>query len=156
MSKNLTLVSNNISQLPNNIEAEQAVIGSVLTSNEIFDDLSSIISENNFFDPLQQKIYAAIYNLIYKGMLANPITLKSYFENEKDDLNIPEYLIKITKFATSSRQCIEYSKIIYDMYVRRELIKISENIIDNAKISDLNISGQTIIENSEKVLYDLA
>ena len=156
MSKNLTLVSNNISQLPNNIEAEQAVIGSVLTSNEIFDDLSSIISENNFFDPLHQKIYAAINNLIYKGMLANPITLKSYFENEKDDLNAPEYLIKITKFATSSRQCIEYSKIIYDMYVRRELIKISENIIDNAKISDLNISGQTIIENSEKVLYDLA
>jgi len=156
VSKNLTLVSNNISQLPNNIEAEQAVIGSVLTSNEIFDDLSSIISENNFFDPLHQKIYAAINNLIYKGMLANPITLKSYFENEKDDLNIPEYLIKITKFATSSRQCIEYSKIIYDMYVRRELIKISENIIDNAKISDLNISGQTIIENSEKVLYDLA
>ena len=156
MSKNLTLISNNISQLPNNIEAEQAVIGSVLTSNEIFDDLSSIISENNFFDPLHQKIYAAINNLIYKGMLANPITLKSYFENEKDDLNAPEYLIKITKFATSSRQCIEYSKIIYDMYVRRELIKISENIIDNAKISDLNISGQTIIENSEKVLYDLA
>ena len=74
-------------------------------------------------------------------MLANPITLKSYFENEKDELNVPEYLIKITKFATSSRQSIEYSKIIYDMYVRRELIKISENIIDNAKISDLNISG---------------
>ena len=89
-------------------------------------------------------------------MLANPITLKSYFENEKDDLNVPEYLIKITKFATSSRQSIEYSKIIYDMYVRRELIKISENIIDNAKISDLNVSGQSIIENSEKVLYDLA
>ena len=79
-------------------------------------------------------------------MLANPTTLKSYFENEKDDLNVLEYLIKITKFATSSRQSIEYSKIIYDMYVRRELIKISENIIDNAKMSDLNISGQSIIE----------
>ena len=156
MSKNLTLVSSDINQLPNNIEAEQAVIGSVLTSNEIFDDISSIISENNFYDPLHQKIYSAINNLIYKGMLANPITLKSYFENEKDDLNIPEYLIKITKFATSSRQSIEYSKIIYDMYVRRELIKISENIIDNAKMSDLNISGQSIIENSEKILYDLA
>ena len=156
MSKNLTLVSSDINQLPNNIEAEQAVIGSVLISNEIFDDISSIISENNFYDPLHQKIYSAINNLIYKGMLANPITLKSYFENEKDDLNVPEYLIKITKFATSSRQSIEYSKIIYDMYVRRELIKISENIIDNAKMSDLNISGQSIIEDSEKILYDLA
>ena len=156
MSKNLTLVSSDINQLPNNIDAEQAVIGSVLISNEIFDDISSIISENNFYDPLHQKIYSAINNLIYKGMLANPITLKSYFENEKDDLNVPEYLIKITKFATSSRQSIEYSKIIYDMYVRRELIKISENIIDNAKMSDLNISGQSIIEDSEKILYDLA
>ena len=156
MSKNLTLVSSDINQLPNNIEAEQAVIGSVLISNEIFDDISSIISEDNFYDPLHQKIYSAINNLIYKGMLANPITLKSYFENEKDDLNVPEYLIKITKFATSSRQSIEYSKIIYDMYVRRELIKISENIIDNAKMSDLNISGQSIIEDSEKILYDLA
>ena len=156
MNKNLSLVSNEIDKLPSNIEAEQAVIGSVLTSNEIFDDISSIISEQNFYDPLHQKIYSAINNLIYKGMLANPITLKSYFENEKDDLNVPEYLIKITKFATSSRQSIEYSKIIYDMYVRRQLIKISENIIDNAKITDLNISGQTIIEDSEKVLYDLA
>ena len=156
MSKNLTLVSNEINQLPNNIEAEQAVIGSVLISNEIFDDISSIISEINFYDPMHQRIYSAINNLIYKGMLANPITLKSYFENEKDDLNVPEYLIKITKFATSSRQSIEYSKIIYDMYVRRELIKISENIIDSAKISDLNISGQSIIENSEKILYELA
>ena len=42
------------------------------------------------------------------------------------------------------------------MYVRRQLIKISENIIDNAKVNDLNVSGQTIIEDSEKILYDLA
>ncbi len=156
MSKNLSLVSNDLNQLPNNIEAEQAVIGSVLTSNEIFDDISSIISETNFYDPLHQKIYSAINKLIYKGMLANPITLKTYFENEKDDLNVPEYLIKITKFATSSRQSIEYSKIIYDMYVRRELIKISENIIDNAKVIDLDTSGKSIIESSEKNLYELA
>jgi len=154
--KNLSLVSSENKELPNNIEAEQAVIGSVLTMNEIFDDISSIISEINFYDPLHQKIYSAIDNLIYKGMLANPITLKNYFENEKDELNVPEYLIKITKFATSSRQSIEYSKIIYDMYVRRQLIKISENIIDNAKVNDLNVSGQTIIEDSEKILYDLA
>ena len=75
--------------------------------------------------------------LIYKGMLANPITLKNYFEDEKDDLNIPEYLVKITKFSTSARQAIEYSKIIYDMFVRRELIKISEQTIDTAKLNDL-------------------
>ena len=51
-------------------------------------------------------------------MLANPITLKNYFENEKDDLNIPDYLIKITKFSSSSRQAIEYSKLIYDFLLK--------------------------------------
>ena len=89
-------------------------------------------------------------------MLANPITLKNYFENEKDELNVPDYLVKITKFSTSSRQAIEYSKLIYDLFVKRELIKISENIIDTAKLNDLDHDGQTIIENFEKSLFDLA
>ena len=81
MNKNLSIVPNNINQLPNNIEAEQAIIGSVLTNNEIFDDISSIISEKTFYDPLHQKIYSAINNLIYKGMLANPITLKRLYQS---------------------------------------------------------------------------
>ena len=44
---------------------------------------------------MHQKIFDAVDTLIYKGMLANPITLKNYFEDEKDDLNVPEYLVKI-------------------------------------------------------------
>ena len=152
----LSIIKDNFKELPNNIEAEQAILGTILVSNEIFDEINTIISNINFYDPMHQKIFAAIESLIYKGMLANPITLKNYFENEKDDLNIPEYLVKITKFSTSSRQAIEYSKIIYDMYVRRELIKISENTIDTARQKDLNVSGQNIIENSERLLFDLA
>ncbi len=156
MENNLSIIKDKFKELPNNIEAEQSVIGSILVTNEIFDEISTIISSTNFYDPMHQKIYNAIENLIYKGMLANPITLKNYFEDEKDDLNVPEYLVKITKFSTSSRQAIEYSKIIYDMFVRRELIKISEQTIDNAKVNDLDSSGQNIIENSERLLFDLA
>ncbi len=156
MENNLSVVKENFKELPNNIEAEQSVIGSILVTNEIFDEINTIISNVNFFDPMHQKIFNAIESMIYKGMLANPITLKNFFENEKDELNIPEYLIKITKFSTSVRQAIEYSKIIYDMFVRRELIKISEGIIYNAKENDLETNGKTIIENSEKLLYDLA
>ena len=156
MENNLAIVKDKFKELPNNIEAEQAVIGSILVTNEIFDEISTIISSINFYDPMHQKIFSAIENLIYKGMLANPITLKNYFENEKDDLNVPEYLVKITKFSTSTRQATEYSKIIYDMFVRRELIKISEQTIDTAKLNDLNINGQNIIENSERLLFDLA
>ena len=156
MENNLSLVKNQFKELPNNIEAEQAVIGSILVSNDIFDEISTIISSINFYDPMHKKIFEAIESLIYKGMLANPITLKNYFEDEKDDLNVPEYLVKITKFSTSVRQAVEYSKIIYDMFVRRELIKISEQTIDSAKLNDLDTNGQTIIENSERLLFDLA
>ncbi len=156
MENNLSLVKNQFKELPNNIEAEQAVIGSILVSNDIFDEISTIISSINFYDPMHQKIFEAIESLIYKGMLANPITLKNYFEDEKDDLDVPEYLVKITKFSTSVRQAVEYSKIIYDMFVRRELIKISEQTIDSAKLNDLDTNGQTIIENSERLLFDLA
>ena len=156
MENKLSIVKDTFKELPNNIEAEQAVIGSILVTNEIFDEINTIISSINFYDPMHQKIFSAIESLIYKGMLANPITLKNYFENEKDDLNVPEYLVKVTKFSTSSRQATEYSRIIYDMFVRRELIKISEQTIDTAKLNDLDISGQNIIENSERLLFDLA
>ena len=156
MENNLSIVKDKFKELPNNIEAEQAVIGSILVSNDIFDEVNTIVSSINFYDPMHQKIFEAIESLIYKGMLANPITLKNYFEDEKDDINIPEYLVKVTKFSTSVRQAVEYSKIIYDMFVRRELIKISEETIDSAKLNDLDTSGQTIIENSERQLFDLA
>ena len=156
MENNLSVISNTFKELPNNIEAEQSVLGSILLSNEIFDDVNTIVSSSNFYDPMHQKIFAAIEKLIFKGMLANPITLKNYFEKEKDEINVPDYLVKVTKFSTSLRQAIEYSKIIYDMFVRRELIKISESTIESAKLNDLSINGQNIIENSEKFLFDLA
>ena len=156
MSQSLNIIKSKLEEHPNNIEAEQSVIGSILLSNEIFDEINMIIVSKNFYDPMHQKIFGAIEKLIYSGMLANPITLKNHFENEKDELNVPEYLVKVTKFSTSSRQAIEYSKLIYDLFVKRELIKISENIIDTAKLNDLDNDGQKIIENFEKTLFDLA
>ena len=84
MENTLSLVKDKFKELPNNIEAEQSVIGSILVTNEIFDEISIIITSSNFYDPMHQKIFSAIENLVYNGMLANPITLKNYFEDEKD------------------------------------------------------------------------
>ena len=156
MTETLNIIKNISKELPNNIQAEQSIIGSILISNELFDEINMIITSKNFYDPMHQKIYGAIEKLIYSGMLANPITLKNYFDNEKDSLNIPDYLVKITRFSSAARQTIEYSKLVYDLYVKRELIKLSENIIDTAKLNDLDQDAQTIIENSEKSLFDLA
>ncbi len=83
MSQSLNILKNKAEELPNNTEAEQSVIGSILISNEIFDEINMIVNSKNFYDPMHQKIFGAIEKLIYSGMLANPITLKNYLKKKK-------------------------------------------------------------------------
>jgi replicative DNA helicase len=153
------IIENSQKQMPSNIEAEQAVIGSILVSNDIYDEISLLIDSKKFFDPIHAKIYETIESLIAKGLLANPITLKNHFENNEGlkELGGQEYLIKITKFSTSVKQTIDYANIVQEMHVRRELIKISESVLDQASHNDeVHGSGETIIQNAEKLLFDLA
>jgi len=155
----LKIVKNDLKEMPCNIEAEQAVIGSILVSNDIYDEVSPLVDAQKFFDPIHVKIYETIEKLINKGLLANPITLKNYFENNEGlkELGGQEYLIKITKFSTSSKQTIDYANIIQEMHVRRELIKISESVLDQASNNtEVTSSGEEIIQNAEKSLFDLA
>jgi len=153
------VIDNSQKQMPCNIEAEQAVIGSILVSNDIYDEISPLLDPQKFFDPIHAKLYETIEKLIAKGLLANPITLKNHFENNEGlkELGGQEYLIKITKFSTSTKQAIDYANIVQEMHVRRELIKISESVLYQAgtKTED-NISGEEIIQNTEKSLFDLA
>jgi len=153
------IVENSQKQMPCNIEAEQAVIGSILVSNDIYDEISPIIDAQKFFDPVHAKIFETIENLISKGLLANPITLKNHFENNDGlkELGGQEYLIKITKFSTSLKQATDYANIVQEMHVRRELIKISESVLDKASsATDITTSGEEMIQNAEKSLFDLA
>jgi replicative DNA helicase len=153
------IVENSQKQLPNNIEAEQAVIASILVSNDIYDEISPILNPQKFFDPIHVKLYETIEKLISKGLLANPITLKNHFENNEGlkELGGQEYLIKITKFSTSVKQAIDYANIVQEMHVRRELIKISQSVLDEASTNaDVSTSGVEIIQNAEKSLFDLA
>jgi len=153
------IVENSQKKLPCNIEAEQAVIGSMLVSNDIFDEISPILDSQKFFDPIHAKLYETIEKLITKGLLANPITLKNHFENNEGlkELGGQEYIIKITKFSTSAKQAVDYAKIVQEMHLRRELIKISQSVLDEASINnDMGSSGEAIIQNAEKSLFDLA
>jgi len=159
MSQPLKIVQNSQRQMPCNIEAEQALIGSVLVSNEIYDEISTIVDSKKFFDPIHARIFETIEKLISKGLLANPITLKNYFENNEGlkELGGQEYLIKITKFSTSVKQSIDYANIVHEMHVRRELIKISDTVLNEASNNkDVTSSGEEMIQNAEKSLFDLA
>jgi replicative DNA helicase len=158
-STSLKVIDNSKNQLPCNIEAEQALIGSVLISNEIYDEISLIIDAKKFHDPIHKKIFETIESLISKGLLANPITLKNYFENNEGlkELGGQEYLIKITKFSTSIKQAMDYANIIHEMHLRRELIKISESVLHEASESkEISTTGEEMIQRTEKSLFDLA
>ena len=144
---------------PANLEAEQALLGSILVNNDIIDEVSNIINASIFYDPAHIKIYEVIQSLNSKGMIANPITLKNYFEKDNmlNDVGGTEYLVKLTRFSGSSKQAIDYAKIIHEMYLRRELVLISDKLSSdtlNANLKEIN--AENIIETTEKSLYQLA
>jgi len=145
-------------KLPSNIEAEQALIGSILVNNDIIDEISNIVNHENFYDPLHSKIYNLIENLHNKGMIANPITLKNSFENDAalSEIGGTEYLVKLTRFSSSVKQSIDYAKIVHEKFVKRELIKISETLSDEAVDETIDKTGENIIQDTEKSLFDLA
>ena len=144
---------------PSNLEAEQALIGSVLVNNDVIDEVSSFIKPSIFYDPAHVKIYEVIENLNNKGMIANPITLKNYFEKDNmlNEVGGTEYLVKLTRFSGSTKQAIDYAKIIHEMYLRRELVSISEKLsYDTLNANTQEQDAENIIESTEKSLFNLA
>ncbi len=154
----IKLKENNLNKKqPSNIEAEQALIGSILVNNDIIDEVSTIINPNSFYDPAHIKIYEVIETLNNKGMIANPITLKNFFEKDNmlNEVGGTEYLVKLTRFSSSTKQAIDYAKVIHEMYLRRELILISDKLSSDT-INSQDENAENIIENTEKSLFDLA
>ena len=144
---------------PSNIEAEQALLGSILVNNDIIDEISTKITSSVFYDPAHIKIYDVIENLNNKGMIANPITLKNFFEKDNmlNEVGGTEYLVKLTRFSGSTKQALDYAKLIHEMYLRRELVSISEKLsYDTLNANAQEQDAENIIENTEKSLFNLA
>ena len=142
---------------PSNLEAEQALLGSILVNNDIIDEIANIVNSTTFYDPAHTKIYEVIETLNNKGMIANPITLKNFFEKDNmlNEVGGTEYLVKLTRFSSSTKQAIDYAKVIHEMHLRRELVLISDNL-SNETLNSKEVSAEKIIETTEKSLFDLA
>ena len=144
---------------PANLEAEQALLGSILVNNDIIDEISTLVTSNIFYDPAHVKIFEVIESLNNKGMIANPITLKNFFEKDNmlTDVGGTEYLVKLTRFSGSVKQAVDYAKIIHEMYLRRELVQISDKLsADTLNANSQEQNAENIIESTEKSLFDLA
>lgn len=140
--------------LPHNDEAEQYLLGALLLNNNVYEQISEILSPKHFASEMHQKIYEAMSKLISKGEIADPITLKNYLSFE--DIDITQYLLDIAESVVEIENITDYAKIIYDLYVRRELINIGEDIVRKANKYDINEIAYTQIEEAEKKLFDLA
>ena len=157
--KNLNISKLNQDKQPSNLEAEQALLGSILVNNDIIDEISTIVNSKIFYDPAHVKIYDVIQNLNNKGMIANPITLKNFFEKDNmlDEVGGTEYLVKLTRFSGSTKQAIDYARVIHEMYLRRELVMVSDKLSsDTLNANNEEKNAEKIIEETEKSLYDLA
>ena len=144
--------------VPMNIEAEQALLAALLTSNSVYERISDFLRPEQFYDDINGKIFEAIAKLLENNQLADPLTLKNYFL-QKDEMELiggDRYLIELAKNAPILSNTATYGKLIYDLYQRREILKISDEITNEANSFDLETNASQIIEKAEVKLYNLS
>ncbi len=143
--------------LPHNIEAEQQLLGAILTNNDIYDRISSLIKAEHFFDPVHQRIFEIAAARIQKNALASPVTLKAFMEDDSGlrELGGPAYLVRIAGAAISAWAARDYAQMIYDLAVRRDLIGLGRDIAARAAQVDVESEPREQIVEAEQRLYKL-
>ncbi|WP_089271131.1 replicative DNA helicase [Puniceibacterium sediminis] len=144
--------------MPHSIEAEQQLLGAILTNNDIYDRVASIIGAHHFFDPVHARIYEISAARIAKNNLASPVTLKAFMEDDEGlkELGGPAYLARLAGAAISSFAVRDYAQMIYDLAIRRDLISLGRDISAKAsKVDVANEPREQIVE-AEQALYKLA
>ncbi|EAR51599.1 replicative DNA helicase [Oceanicola granulosus HTCC2516] len=144
--------------LPHSIEAEQQLLGAILTNNDVYDRVASIIGAEHFYDPVHAVIYETAAARIVKNALASPVTLKTFLEDHEGlkELGGPAYLVRLAGYAISSYAVRDYAQMIYDLAVRRELIALGHDIADRATRMEVHSEPSAQIVEAEQKLYQLA
>ena len=145
-------------KLPQNIEAEQALIGAILANNKAFEKVSEFLKPQHFADSVHAKIFEVMSKLISRGHIADIITLKNYFEQDGtlNDVGGANYLVKLADSASPMTNVEYYGQFIYDKYLRRELINVGSEIVNNAFKEDADLSAGEQIEAAEQYLFNLS
>ncbi|MBN8511615.1 MAG: replicative DNA helicase [Rickettsiales bacterium] len=143
---------------PSNVQAEQMLLGSLLINSDNIEQVNEFLRPEHFYEKFHQNIYKAIEILSEKGLSATPITIRSMLDKDPlyQELNGEEYIIKLTTIAMVVINPHDYGKIIYDLALKRSLISIGEDIVNDAYNSTLEYNAATQLENAENKLYVLA
>lgn len=145
-------------KIPYNIEAEQILLGSILVNNNILNRVNEYLRAEHFYEPGHQRIYKASLNIIEKGLSASPVTLKNIFDQDPglDAVGGSKYLYKLATLASSVINTDDYARIIYDYAIKRELIDIGQNIVQDSYNPKTEENAFQLIEKAESNLYELA
>ena len=145
-------------KMPHNLPAEQNLLGAVLIDNDIMEKIDDRLRAEHFYDPLHGRIFATMMRMIDRGQLANPVTLKSFFSATDDgpDGAIEDYLGELADGVISLAQSADYAVTIYEAHLRRELIRIGDDVIEDATHPDVDLSATKQIETAEAKLFQLA
>ncbi len=143
---------------PHNIEAEQSLLGAILVNNEALYRVTDFLEPAHFFEPIHGRIYDIARSLVRSGKSASPITLMTFLQSHADiaGLTIAQYLARIAAEATTIINAADFGRTIYDLAVRRELIKIGEDMVNVAFDAPVDFAPRDQIEDAERRLYDLA
>ena len=144
--------------MPHSVEAEQQLLGAILTNNDVFDRIASIIGPQHFYDPVHARIYEIASARIAKNALASPVTLKAFMEDDEGlkELGGPAYLARLAGTAISAFAVRDYAQMIYDLAIRRELIALGRDISDKASRVEISSEPKEQIVEAEQKLYKLS
>ena len=143
---------------PHNIDAEQSLLGALLVNNNVQEQFSDFLQPMHFYDPVHQRIYEAASRLIANNNLASPTTLRTYLESDSglQELGGAAYLAQLVSQATTLVNARQYARTVFELARRRALIQMGEEMIENARIVDIDEDTDQQIENVEAALYQLS
>ncbi len=143
---------------PHNFEAEMALLGALLSNNRTWDRVSEFLLPEHFADARHGRIYAAAGTLIGHGQVADPVTLRNYFEQDGSltDVGGPDYLARLAASVVTVINATDYARTIFDRHLRRQLINVGEDVANRAYDVSLDSNAQDQIEMAEQSLFELA
>ncbi len=154
----LAQTANQTTRAPCNLEAEQALLGILLYDNGAFERLSDALRPHHFFEPFHGRLFEAIQAHIRRSQLAEPILLAEQFQRDPafEELGGVRYLADMVDRAPPAAHAPDYGRVIHDLALRRDLIRIGGEITTTAQAGDPELNGRQQIEAAEQQLYTLA
>ena len=144
--------------LPHNDEAEQALLGALLVNNEKIHIVSGFLLAEHFYQPIHGRIYDAVLKLVERGQMANPVTLKHFFENDDalTDIGGAQYLARLAGSTVTIINAEDYARTVHDLALRRSLISLGEEVVNDAFDYKIDVPATDQIETAEQRLFNLA